>query len=131
VIVAEREEEKGEGDEKDEAEEEDDEGWRLVSKGMGECEGTEAVRSMGEEEGGEGPKVTRGLRTTEEVVGGMDWPAREELGIGRVAEEGSDAGQDMDLIVPFSRNGASRRSQQKVTNLAGEAGTELWRTMRS
>ena len=129
--MAEREEEKGDGDEKDEAEEEEDEGWRLVSKGIGECEWAEAVRSMGGGGGGEGPKVTRGLRTTEELVGGRDRPAREELGIGRVAEEGSDAGQDMDLIVPFSRNGASRRSQQKVTNLAGEAGMELWTTMRS
>jgi hypothetical protein len=128
VLVAEREEERGEGDEKDEAEEEEeDEGWRLVSKGIGECEWAEAVRTMGGGRGGEGPKVTRGLLTTEEVVGGRDWPAREELGIGRVAEGGSDAGQDMDLIVPFSRNGASWRSQQKVTILTPpmETGIEL------
>ena len=37
-------------------------------KGIEECERAEAVRSMGGEEGGEGPKVTRGLRMTEVVI---------------------------------------------------------------
>ena len=67
VIVAEPEGEMGGGEEEKEEEEEDEE-WRLVSKGIGECERAEAARSMGGEVGGEGPKVTRGLRTTEVVV---------------------------------------------------------------
>ena len=63
--MAEWKEEEGGEDEEDEDEEE---GWRLVSKGIGECERSGAVRSMGGEEGGEGPKVTRGLRMTEVVI---------------------------------------------------------------
>ena len=61
----------------------EDKGWRLVSKGIGECERrAEAVRSMGGEEGGEGPKVTRGLRVMEVVIGRRDGAAREESGGG-------------------------------------------------
>ena len=49
-----------------------------------------------------------------------------------VAEEGCD-GTGIALIVPFWRNGASRKSQRKDINLSGEleAARELWRTMRS
>ena len=57
-----------------------------MSKGIEECEGTEEIRSMGGEEGGEGPKVTRGLRMTELVIGGRDWTARGEsrpIGVAR------------------------------------------------
>ena len=62
-----------------------------MSKGIGECEiRAEAVRSMGREEGGEGPKVTRGLRVTEVVIGRRDGTAREEPGPRGVAEEGCD-----------------------------------------
>ena len=43
-----------------------------MSKGIGECERARAVRSMGGKEGGEGPKVTRGLRVTEVVIGRRD-----------------------------------------------------------
>ncbi len=91
-------------------------------KGIGECERrAEAVRSMGEEEGGEGPKVTRGLRVTEVVIGRRDGTAREEPGPRGVAEEGvMDA-----LIVPFWKNGASRRSQQQDINFSGQAPREL------
>ena len=92
------------------------EGW------IGEGERTEAVRSMGGEEGGEGPKVTRGLRMTEVVIGGKDWAARGESGPIGVAEEGRD-GTGIALIVPFWRNGASRRSQQKDIHLSGELET--------
>jgi hypothetical protein len=50
--------------------EDEEEGWRLVSKGIEECKSrAEAVRSMGGEEGGRGPKVTRGLRVAEVVIG--------------------------------------------------------------
>ena len=61
-----------EGSEEDEEDEDEEEGWRLVSKGIGECERAGAVRSMGGKEGGEGPKVTRGLRVTEVVIGRRD-----------------------------------------------------------
>ena len=67
---------------------------------------------MDGEEGGEGPKVTRGLRVTEVVIGGRDGTAREKPGPRGVAEEGCD-GPGNALIVPFWRNGASRRSQLK------------------
>jgi hypothetical protein len=86
---------------------EEDKRWRLVSKGIGECERTEAVRSIGGEKGGEGPKVTRGLRMTEVVIGGRHWAARGESGPKGVAEEGRD-GTGIAIIVPFWRNGASR-----------------------
>ena len=68
----------------------------------------------------------------EVVIRGRDWAARGELGPIGVAEEGRD-GTGIALIVPFWKNGASRRSQQKDINLAGEleAARELWRTMRS
>jgi hypothetical protein len=60
-----------------EDEEDEEEGWRLVSKGIGECERrAEAVRLIGGEEGGEGPKVTRGLRVTELVIGRRDGQQR-------------------------------------------------------
>ena len=69
-IVAEWKEEEG-GE--DEEEEDEEEGWRLVTKGIGECERrAEAVRSIGGEEGGKGPKVTRGLRVPEVVKGRRD-----------------------------------------------------------
>jgi hypothetical protein len=61
-----------EGSEEDVEDEDEEEGWRLVSKEMGECERAGAVRSMGGKEGGEGPKVTRGLRVTEVVIGRRD-----------------------------------------------------------
>jgi hypothetical protein len=44
-----------------------------VSKGIEECESrAEAVRSIGGEEGGRGPNVTRGLRVTKVVIGRRD-----------------------------------------------------------
>ncbi len=43
-----------------------------MSKGIGECERAGAVRSMSGKEGGEGPKVTQGLRVTEVVIGRRD-----------------------------------------------------------
>ncbi len=62
-----------------------------MSKGIGECERrAEAVRSMGGEDGGEGPKVTRGLRAMEVVIGRGDETARKEPGPRGVAEEGCD-----------------------------------------
>ena len=62
-----------------------------MSKGIGECERrAEAVRSMGGEEGGEGPKVTRGLRVTEVVIGRRDGTAIEEPGLQRSCGECSD-----------------------------------------
>ena len=67
---------------------------------------------MDGEEGGEGPKVTRGLQVTEVVIGRRDGSAREEPGPRGLAEEECD-GMGNALIVPFWRNGASRRSQQK------------------
>jgi hypothetical protein len=74
-----------------------------VSKGIGECERrAEAVRSMGEEDGGEGPKVTRGLRAMEVVIGRRDGTARKEPGSRGVAEEGCD-GTGNALIVPLGR----------------------------
>ena len=126
-IVAEwKEEESGE----DEEDEDEEEGWRLVPKGIGECERVGAVRSMGGEEGGEGPKVTRGLRVTEVVIGRRDGAAREESGPIGVAEEGRGE-TGIALIVPFWRNGVSRRSQLKDLNSSIELETarELWRTM--
>jgi hypothetical protein len=97
-IVAELKEEEG-GE--DEEEEDEEDGWRLVSKGIGECEKrAEAVRSMGGEEGGEGPKVIRGLGVTEVVIGRRDWTAREEPGPRGVAEEGCE-GTGNALIVPL------------------------------
>ena len=61
--------------------------------------------------GGEGPKVTRGLRMTEVViVKRRDGAARKESGPRGVAEEGCDR-TGIALIVTFWRNGASRRSQ--------------------
>ena len=45
------EEESGKDEEDEDEMEEEDEGWRLVSKGIGECErAEEAVRSMGGED---------------------------------------------------------------------------------
>ena len=69
---------------------------------------------------------------TEVVIGGRDWAARGESGPIGVAEEGRD-GTGIAIIVPFWRNGASRKSKQKDINLSGEleAARELWRTMRS
>ena len=75
---------------------------------------------MGREEEGEGPKITRGLRMTEVVMGRRDWAAREESGLRGVVAKGRD-GTGIALIVPFSRNGASRRSQQKDISFSGEA----------
>ena len=87
-----------------------DRGW-CRTKGIEECEWAKADRSMGREEEGEGPKVTRGLRMTEVViVKRRDGAAREESGPRGVAEEGRD-GTGIALIVTFWRNGASRRSQ--------------------
>jgi hypothetical protein len=104
-----------------------------VSKGIEECERTEAVRSIGGEEGGKGPKVTRGLQVTEVVIRGRDCATRGESGPIGVAEEGRDGTTGIALIVPFWRNGASRRSQLKDINLSIEleAARELWRTMKS
>ena len=79
-------------------------GWRLVSKGIGACE---AVRSVGGKEGGEKPKVTRGLRMTEVVIERRDGAARKESGSRGVAKKERD-GTGIALIVPFRKNGASR-----------------------
>ena len=101
-IVAEWKEEEG-GEE--EEEEDEEEGWRLVSKGIEECESrAETVRSMGGEEGGRGPKVTRGLRVTEVVIGRRDGTAREEPGPRGVAEEGCDGRGNGLMIMLFWRN---------------------------
>ena len=103
-----------------------------MSKVIGECEGTEAVRSIGEEERGEGSKVTRDPRMPEVVKGGRHWAARGESGPKGVAEEGRDE-TGIAIIVPFWRNGASRRSQLKDLDFSIELETarELWRTMKS
>ncbi len=99
-IVAESMEEEG-GE--DEEEEDEEEGWRLVSKGIGECERrAEAVRSIGGEEGGEGPKVTRGLRVPEVVKGRRDGgqgEAERAAAVGReeeLEEEGGEMERDAD-----------------------------------
>ena len=96
-----------------------DRGW-CRTKGIEECEWAKAVRSMGREEEGEGPKVTRGLRMTEVVMGRRDWATREESRLRGVVAKRRD-GTGIALIVPFSRNGASRRSQQKDISFSGEA----------
>jgi hypothetical protein len=95
-IVAEWKEEEG-GEE--EEEEDEEEGWRLVSKGIEECESrAEAVRSMGGEEGGRGPKVTRGLRVTEVVIGRRDGGRgeAERAAVVRREEELEEEGGEMD-----------------------------------
>ena len=82
-------------------------GWRLVSRGIGACERTEAVRSVSGKEGGEKPKVTRGLRMTEVVIRRRDGAARKESESRGVAKEERD-GTGIALIVPLWKNGASR-----------------------
>ena len=77
--------------------------WRLVSKGIGACERTEAVRSVG----GKEPKVNRGLRMTEVVIERRDGAARKESESRGVAKKERD-GTGIALIVPFWKNGASR-----------------------
>ncbi len=68
-----------------------------MSKGIGECERrAEAVRSMGGEEGGEGPKVTRGLRVTEVVIGRKDkerGEAERAAAVGREKELEEEGGE--------------------------------------
>ena len=93
-LLAEWKEEEGREEEEDE-----EEGWRLVSKGIEECESrAEAVRSMGGEEGGRGPKVTRGLRVTEVVIGRRDGGRgeAERAAVVRRKEELEEEGGEMD-----------------------------------
>ncbi len=97
---------KGEEGGEDEEEEDEEEGWRLVSKGIGEFERrAEAVRSIGGEEGGEGLKVTRGLRVTEVVIGRRDGgrgEAERAAAVGReeeLEEEGGEMDQGADSWV--------------------------------
>ena len=87
-----------EGSEEDEEDEDEEEGWRLVSKGIGECERAGAVRSMGGEEGGRGPKVTRGLRVAEVVIGRRDGGRgeAERAAVVRREEELEEEGGEMD-----------------------------------
>jgi len=87
-----------EGSEEDEEDEDEEEGWRLVSKGIGECERAGAVRSMSGKEGGEGPKVTRGLRVTEVVIGRRDGGRgeAERAAVVRREEELEEEGGEMD-----------------------------------
>ncbi len=67
-----------------------------MSKGIGECERTVAVRSMSDKEGGEGPKVTRGLRVTEYVIGRRDGgrgEAERAAAVGREKEQEEEGGE--------------------------------------
>ena len=67
-----------------------------MSKEIGECERTEAVRSMSGKEGWEGPKVTRGLRVTEVVIGRRDGgrgEAKRAAAVGREEELEEEGGK--------------------------------------
>ena len=67
-----------------------------MSKGIGECERAGAVRSMSGKEGGEGPKVTRGLRETEVVIGRRDdgrGEAERAAAVGREEELEEEGGK--------------------------------------
>ena len=87
-----------EGSEEDEEDEDEEEGWRMVSKGIGECERAGAVRSIGGKEGVEGPKVIRGLRVTEVVIGRRDGGRREaeRAAVARREEELEEEGGEME-----------------------------------
>ena len=117
-IVAEWKEEKGGEDEEDKDEEE---GWRLVSKGIGECERAGAVRSIGGEEGGEEPKVTRGLRVTEVVIGrreGGRGEAERAAAVGReeeLEEEGGEMERDADTWVEWTEEESEEGGRAKGT----------------
>ena len=72
-----------------------------MSKGIGECERAGAVRSMSGKEGGEGPKVTRGLRETEVVIG------RRDDGRGE-AERAAAVGREEELEEELEEEGGAR-----------------------
>ena len=96
-----------EGSEEDEEDEDEEEGWMMVSKGIGECERAGAVRSIGGKEEGEGPKVTRGLRVTEVVIGrreGGRGEAERAAAVGReeeLEEEGGEMERGVDSWVVY------------------------------
>jgi hypothetical protein len=127
-FVAELKDEAGVEDEEEEDEDEE-EGWRLVSKGIEECESrAEAVRSMGGEEGGRGPKVTRGLRVTEVVIGRRDGgrgEAERAAAVGReeeLEEEGGEMERGADSWVESTEGDSEEGGRAKDTMEGGSDG---------
>ena len=93
-----------------------------MSKGIGEFERrAEAVRSIGGEEGGEGPKVTRGLRVPEVVKGRRDGgrgEAERAAAVGReeeLEEEGGEMERDADSWVESTEEESEEGGRTKDT----------------
>ena len=85
-----------------------------MSKGIGECERAGADRSMSGKEGGEGPKVTRGLRGTEVVIGRRDG--------GRGEAEGGEMERGADSWVESTEGESEEGGRAKDTMEGGSDG---------